>query len=56
MGAVVVAVAHQTTPPPGMMGPYMGRGKHHYYRPDINEIITNRVRSVLDKIMKELIN
>jgi hypothetical protein len=29
---------------------------NHYYRPDINEIITKRVRPVLDELMKEFIN
>jgi hypothetical protein len=28
---------------------------NHYYRPDINEIITNRIRPVLDNLLKELI-
>ncbi len=28
---------------------------NHYYRPDINEIITKRIRPVLDELMKELI-
>ena len=27
---------------------------NHYYRPDINEIITKRIRPVLDELMKEL--
>jgi len=26
----------------------------HYYRPDINEIITKRIRPVLDELMREL--
>ena len=26
----------------------------HYYRPDINEIITNRIRPVLNSLLKEL--
>lgn len=29
---------------------------NHYYRPDINEIITKRVRPVLDELMEELLN
>ena len=28
---------------------------NHYYRPDINEIITKRIRPVLDELMNELI-
>ena len=28
---------------------------NHYYRPDVNEIITKRIRPVLDELMKELI-
>jgi len=28
---------------------------NHYYRPDINEIITKRIRPVLDELMLELI-
>ena len=27
---------------------------NHYYRPDINEIITNKIRPVLDSLLKEL--
>ena len=27
---------------------------NHYYRPDINEIITKRIRPVLDELLKEL--
>jgi hypothetical protein len=27
---------------------------NHYYRPDINEMITNRIRPVLDSLLKEL--
>ncbi len=27
---------------------------NHYYRPDINEIITKRIRKVLDELMMEL--
>jgi intergrase/recombinase len=29
---------------------------NHYYRPDINEIITKRIRPVLDELMMELQN
>jgi hypothetical protein len=29
---------------------------NHYYRPDINEIITKRIRPVLDELQKELLN
>ncbi|WP_458746031.1 integrase [Candidatus Nitrosocosmicus sp. T] len=29
---------------------------NHYYRPDINEIITKRIRPVLDELRRELIN
>ncbi len=29
---------------------------NHYYRPDINEIITKKIRPVLDELMRELIN
>lgn len=29
---------------------------NHYYRPDIDEIITKRIRLVLDELMKELMN
>ena len=29
---------------------------NHYYRPDINEIITKRLRPVLDELLKELID
>ena len=29
---------------------------NHYYRPDINEIITKRIRPVLDELGKELVN
>jgi len=28
---------------------------NHYYRPDINEIITKGIRPVLDELMKELV-
>ena len=27
---------------------------NHYYRPDINEIITNKIRPVLNSLLKEL--
>ena len=27
---------------------------NHYYRPDIDEIITNKIRPVLDNLLKEL--
>lgn len=27
---------------------------NHYYRPDINEIIADRIRPVLDKLLKEI--
>jgi hypothetical protein len=27
---------------------------NHYYRPDINEIITKKIRLVLDKLLKEI--
>ena len=27
---------------------------NHFYRPDLNEIIANRVRSVLESLLKEL--
>ena len=29
---------------------------NHYYRPDINEIITKRIGPVLDKLITELLN
>ena len=29
---------------------------NHYYRPDINEIITKRIRPVLDELTKEMQN
>ena len=29
---------------------------NHYYRPDIHEIITKRIRPVLDELGKELVN
>jgi len=28
---------------------------HHYYRPDINEIIVKKIKPALDSLMKELI-
>jgi hypothetical protein len=29
---------------------------NHYYRPDLNEIITKRMSSVLDELMKDLLD
>ncbi|VFJ13314.1 hypothetical protein [Candidatus Nitrosocosmicus franklandus] len=29
---------------------------NHYYRPDIKEIITKRIRPVLEGLMEELLN
>ena len=29
---------------------------NHYYRPDINEIITKKIRPVLDELMQELLS
>ncbi len=29
---------------------------NHYYRPDINETITKRIRPVLDELLKELLS